>query len=95
MYYTERTIEVTYGFCTFFTMTNALYVKKGYFAPMMRQRLLPCWMYATAINAAVAFMMLKPLRKEEMQVQMKKRLSMGKWLYSVYHLDPIEETPAK
>ena len=95
MYYTERTIETTYGFCAFFTATNALYVKKGYFAPMMRQRLLPCWLYATAFNAAVAFMMLKPLRKEEMQVQMKKRLSMGKWLYSVYHLDPIEETPAQ
>ena len=67
-----------------------LYIKKGYFAPIKRKRLLPCWGYATAFNAVIGFMLLKPLRKEEIAVQMKKRMAMGKWLYSVYHLDPIE-----
>ena len=67
-----------------------LYIKKGYFAPLMRTRLLPCWMYATAFNGVVSFMLLKPLRKEEIQVQLRKRINMGKWLYSIYHLDPVE-----
>ena len=66
MYYTERTIQSTYFACAVYTATNMLYIKRGYFAPIMRKRLLPCWLYATGLNGAVAFMMLKPLRKEEM-----------------------------
>ena len=91
LYYTERVNQTTFGFCAAFTATNMLYIKKGYFAPIMRKRLLPCWVAAAGFNAVVSFMLLKPLRKEEIRVQMKKRMSMGKWLYSVYHLDPIEE----
>ena len=67
-----------------------LYIKKGYFAPIMRQRLLPCWLAATALNATVVFMLIKPLRKEEIEMQVRKRINLGKWLYSMFHLDPIE-----
>ena len=95
LYYTERVCETTWGFCTLFTATNMLYIKKGYFAPLMRTRLFPCWLYATAFNAVIAFIMLKPLRQEEIQVQMRKRMLMGKWLYSVYHLEPVEQAPAQ
>jgi|Transcript_17528 hypothetical protein len=91
LYYTERTCETTWGFCTLFTLTNLLYIKKGYFAPIMRQRLLMPWVYSTAFNATIAFILLKPLRPEEIQMQVRKRISMGKWLYSIYHLDPVEE----
>ena len=91
LYYTERVVETTYFACTVFTLTNMLYIRKGYFAPVMRQRLLPCWLYATAFNAAVGFMLLKPLRKEEIEVQLRNRWNMGKWLYSVYHLVPVTE----
>ena len=68
LYYTERVCETTYGFCAAFTACNLLFIKRGYFAPLMRSRLVPCWLYATGFNAAVAFVMLKPLRKEEIQV---------------------------
>ena len=71
-------------------MTNALYIKKGYFAPVMRQRLLPIWLYVTAFNGAVSFMLLRPLYKDEIQVQLRKRMVMGKWLYSLFHLDEEE-----
>ena len=87
LYYAERTVEATYGACAFYTATNMLYIKKGYFAPIMRTRLLPCWMAATALNATVVFMLLKPLRKDEISKQVKKRIAMGKWLYSMYHLE--------
>ena len=69
-----------------------LYIRKGYFAPIMRKRLVPVWMYTIGFNAAVAFMLLKPLRKEEIEMQCKKRWNMGKWLYSIYHLEEVEES---
>ena len=71
-------------------MTNMLYIKKGYFAPIMRQRLLPIWLYTTAFNGAVSFMLLRPLYMEEIQVQLRKRRVMGKWLYSLFHLEEDE-----
>ena len=37
-------------------------------------------------------MLLRPLYKDEIQVQLRKRMIMGKWLYSLFHLEPIEET---
>ena len=48
-----------------FTATNMLYVKKGYFTGLMRSRLLPVWMYTTGFNLAMTFIMVKPLRSEE------------------------------
>ena len=95
LYYSERVVETTYGACAFFTGINMLYIKKGYFAPAMRTRLLPCWLYATGFNAVICFILLKPLRQEEIQIQMKKRINMGKWLYSVYHLDEPEAAPTQ
>ena len=74
-------------------MTNALYVKKGYFAPIMRQRLLPVWLYATAFNGVVGFMLCRPLYKDEIQIQLRKRMLMGKWLYSLFHLEEVENAP--
>ena len=90
LYYTEQVCKATWGFCFFFTLTNALYIKKGYFAPLMRKRIAPCWVYATGFNAVVGGMLIKPLRPEEIKPQLRKRWNMGKWLYSVYHLDPVE-----
>ena len=91
MYYCERVLQTTVFFAGCFTATNMLYIKKNYFAGTMRPRLLPIWGYTAAFNAVIFFIMLKPLTKQEMQVQWKKRMEMGKWLYSLFHLDPIEE----
>ena len=91
LYYTERVWETTYFACSAFTLTNMLYIRKGYFAPVMRQRLLPVWGAATAFNLGITFLLCKPLRKEEIHQQVKKRILMGKWLFSLFHLDPIEE----
>ena len=95
MYYTERVCETTYFACAVYTATNMLYIKKGYFAPLMRTRLLHCWLYATAFNATIGFMLLKPLRQEEMSIQLKKRMLMGKWLYSLSRLDAADYEPTK
>ena len=44
-------------------------------------------MFWAGFNALCLFVLLKPLKKEEISLQWKKRRSMGKWLYSLYHLD--------
>ena len=90
LYYTEMITKTTYGFCTAFTATHMLFIRKGYFAGTMQKRLFPMWLYATAFNATMAFIMLKPLRPEEIKAHWNKRLSMGRWLTSVYHL-PLDE----
>ena len=53
----------------------------------MRARLMPIWMYGIAFNCLVTFILLKPLRSEEISLQTRKRFIMGKWLYSPFHLD--------
>merc|ERR1712032_521844 len=40
----------------------------------MRSRLLPVWMYATGFNLVCTFIMLKPLRPEEISAQCKREL---------------------
>lgn len=91
LYYTERIWETTYFGCFAFTAANMLYIRKGYFAPLMRTRLLPCWAAATTFNLGMTAILCLPLRKEEIQVQVKKRIAMGKWLFSLFHLDPIDD----
>ena len=91
LYYVERTFETSLFFASAYTATNLLYVKKGYFVSTMRPRILPVWGAFAGLNAFIAFVMLKPLRAEEIRIQVKKRLTMGKWLYSLYHLDEEEE----
>ena len=86
LYYTERVCLTTWGFASLYTATNMLFIKKGYFTGLMRTRIMPIWAYTTAFNAAVAFIMIKPLRSEEISCQIAKRIEMGKWLSSVYHL---------
>ena len=87
LYYTERICLTTWGFAALYTATNMMFIKKGYFAPLMRTKLMPIWAYTTGINAFMAFIMIKPLRSEEISAQVAKRISMGKWLTSVYHID--------
>ena len=68
LYYTERVCQSTYFACAVFTATNMLYIKKGYFAPVMRQRLIPCWLYATGFNVVVGGLLIKPLHADEIQM---------------------------
>ena len=73
-----------------YSVTNLHYIRKGYLRNVMRQKLLPVWMYWGGFNAFMSFVMLKPLRSEEISVQVSKRLVMGKWLYSTFHLNQAD-----
>jgi hypothetical protein len=44
-------------------------------------------MYWGVFNSVALFILLRPLTKQEISMQWKKRKMMGKWLYSLYHLE--------
>ena len=87
MYYSERVLLVTSLAAGFFTATNLFYIKKNYFAAACRARLFPTFKYWALCNVITTAVLLRPLTAVEMQVQWKRRVSMGKYLYSIQHLD--------
>ena len=88
LYYTERVWETTTVFGGIYTMMNYNFMRRNYFSSMARGRIAPTWAYIIGFNLAVTFIMVKPLDMEtEIKPQMRKRLAMGKWLYSTFHLD--------
>ena len=88
LYYTERTWETTCFFAGLYTMVNYTFMRRNYFKNLARTRIAPCWAYAMGINFITTFVMVKPLDwKEEVVPQVRKRVGMGKWICSTYHLD--------
>ena len=91
LYYSERILENTTFYAGLATMANLLFIKKNYFPHLARARIPKIWMYWAIFNSVCIFVLLKPLTREEIALQWRKRKIMGKWLYSLYHLDPIEK----
>ena len=94
MYYSERVLMGTTIFATFSTVANMVFIRNNYFADRARARIVPTWRNWAVFNAVVIAMLLRPLTMDEINQQWKKRLIMGKYLYTMFHLDPIEEKPA-
>ena len=90
LYYSERIIEGSTIVAIGYTATNLLYIQKNYFSSIMRARIPRTWMYWGAFNAVTLFILLRPLTKDEIALQWRKRKEMGKWLYSLYHLEVDE-----
>lgn len=91
LYYSERIFVNSTLFAAAVTATSMLYIQKNYFANTMRARIPKVWTYWAIGNAVTLFILLRPLTKDEIAVQWRKRQTMGKWLYSLFHLEPIEE----
>ena len=91
LYYTERILETSTFFASWFTGVSLLYIKKNYMADISKRRITKLWTYWAVGNALAIFVLLRPLTKEEIAIQWKKRLTMGKWLYSLYHLEAITD----
>ena len=92
LYYSERILVNSTLFAAMYTATNMLYIQKKYFANTMKARIPKVWTYWAIGNAITLFILLRPLTKDEIAVQWRKRQVMGKWLYSLFHLEPIEES---
>ena len=95
MYYVERVFTTSTIFASFFTAFNMLYIKKGYFADAARSSIPPTWKFWLVTNLAVSTVLLRPLTKEEMAQQWRKRKIMGKYLYTLYHMDAVPDVPPK
>ena len=67
LYYTERIWMTTWGFSALYTATNLYFIKRGYFTNLMRTRIAPIWAYTTVFNLVCTFIMIKPLRPEEIK----------------------------
>lgn len=67
LYYTERLWETTLFLTAGYTATNLSYIKKGYFANVMRQRVVPIWGKVLAFNVAITFILLAPLTSDEIK----------------------------
>jgi len=94
MYYSERVFTTTTLFATGFTAANVIFIRNGYFADIARTRIMSTWKLYFLANLTIIPLLLRPLTKDEMAIQWRKRLIMGKYLYTLFHLDPIE-TEAK
>ena len=91
LYYSERILLGTTLAAGGYTATNILFIKNNYFANTMRARIPKVWTYWAISNVVALFILLRPLTRDEIAVQWRKRQIMGKWLYSLFHLEPIEE----
>ncbi len=91
LYYAERILETSTFFAAYFTAVSMMYIRKNYIADMSKRRITKVWTYWGVGNLLAAFILLRPLTKDEIAIQWRKRQIMGKWLYSLYHLDPIED----
>ena len=91
MYYSERVVETTTFFAAAFTAVNMLYIRNNYFAARSRSYILPTWKWWAIINVATVAVLQYPLTADERRRQLRKRLNMGKWLYTLWHLDDPEE----
>jgi len=90
LYYSERILTGSTILAVGATATNMLFIQKNYFASTVRPRIPKIWTYWGIGNAVCLFVLLRPLTKEEISTQWRKRVLMGKWLYSLYHLEPTE-----
>ena len=96
MYYSERVVQTTTFFATCFTLTNFIHMRNNFFASKAKSYIVPTWKWWAIINVCTVAVLQYPLTQDERQRQLRKRLNMGKWLYTLYHLDdPIEDKPAQ
>ena len=93
MYYTERVFQTTTAAAVTFTGVNQMFATKGYFAQTARARFLPTWKWWALITFPTIAILQYPITAQERYLQIRKRRSMGKWLYGTFHLELDEHTP--
>ena len=89
MYYTERVVQGTTFAAVCFTTVNLLFIRKNFFAAKMRARLMPTFKAWAITNVVSVAVLQAPLTSDERNIQLRKRLLLGKWLYTLFHLEPM------
>ena len=65
-------------------------MRNNFFAARAKSYILPTWKWWAIINVCTVAVLQYPLTQDERQRQFRKRITMGKWLYTLWHLDDPE-----
>jgi len=90
MYYAENIFKFSTMGLMLFTTCNMFYIKKNYFVAHARAAIGPSLKYYALLNLITIPMLLRPLTRDEITIQWHKRMVMGKYLYTMFHLDGPE-----
>ena len=91
MYYAENCIKYTTLYAGGYTVFNAVMIRNNYFKRAATAALFPVWKKWAILNVVVIATLLKPLTMFEIEQQFRKRMHMGRYLFSLYHLETPEE----
>ena len=86
LYYTEQTLKTFWGFQFFYSWANAIVRAKGLPGGSVLRPL----KYVLAATVIVPAALLSPLTRFEIEQQWRKRVYMGKFLYTLHHLESAE-----
>ena len=91
VYYSEKCITGTTIAATLYTGFNFVLIRNNFFKKAASAALLPVWKKWLFTNVIVCGVLLRPLTWFEIEQQVRKRIIMHKYLYTLYHLETPEE----
>ena len=91
VYYAEKCMTGTTLAAAGYTALNAALIRNNFFRKTASAALLPVWKKWAITNLVVISVLLRPLTYFEIEQQVRKRIYMEKYLYTLYHLETPEE----
>ena len=91
IYYAEKCMTGTTIAAVGYTAFNAVLIRNNFFKKTASAALLPVWKKWAFTNLVVIGVLLRPLTYFEIEQQVRKRIIMQKYLYTMYHLETPEE----
>ena len=91
VYYAEKCITGTTIAACLYTYANAILIRSNFFKKAATASLMPVWRKWLFTNVIVMGVLLRPLTYFEIEQQVRKRMIMHKYLYTLYHLETQEE----
>ena len=91
IYYSENCLKGTTFAASAYTAANLVMIRNNYFKKAATAALLPIWKKWLIVNVVVIGTLLRPLTYFEIEQQWRKRCHMGRYLFSLYHLETAEE----
>ena len=91
VYYSEKCLTGTTLVALGYTYMNAMMIRNNFFKKVANAAILPVWRKWAITNVVVISVLLRPLTYFEIEQQVRKRITMHRYLYSLYHLETPEE----
>ena len=91
MFYAENCVKFSFLGAAGYTAFNMVMIRNNYNKIAATASLFPVWKRWVVLNAVVVTLLLRPLTRFEIEQQWRKRVYMGKYLFTLYHLETPEE----